>query len=274
MAGMGFSERMRPLGGARGGRRPGTWPPDLTSSYYQLTLKHGTSCTRGHSTGMSEWTKNRYGLYLAIAGLAIALASAAAAVMAGAGYKWGLWTFREGFTILRWAAYGAMPAVVLCLAGLAASIRGPRSGLLISVLGLIIGLTVFLLPATYRYAAITVPAIHAITTDTEDPPAFKVLVEKRGFGANTTVYEGPVIAAKQAAAYPDIRPFHTGLAPQDAFTLALKAAEEMGWEIASVDRKSLVIEATDTTFWFGFKDDVIVRVRENGAGSRIDVRSV
>jgi uncharacterized protein (DUF1499 family) len=36
------------------------------------------------------------------------------------------------------------------------------------------------------------------------------------------------------------------------------------------------VEATDTTFWFGFKDDVVVRVRaaENGGGSIVDVRSV
>ena len=33
------------------------------------------------------------------------------------------------------------------------------------------------------------------------------------------------------------------------------------------------IEATDTTFWFGFKDDVVVRVQPADNGSRIDVRS-
>jgi len=34
------------------------------------------------------------------------------------------------------------------------------------------------------------------------------------------------------------------------------------------------IEATATTRWFGFKDDVIVRIRPEAAGSRVDVRSV
>jgi uncharacterized protein (DUF1499 family) len=34
------------------------------------------------------------------------------------------------------------------------------------------------------------------------------------------------------------------------------------------------LEATDTTFWFGFKDDVVVRVRPDGTGSRVDVRSL
>jgi uncharacterized protein (DUF1499 family) len=34
------------------------------------------------------------------------------------------------------------------------------------------------------------------------------------------------------------------------------------------------IEATATTPWFGFKDDVVIRVAPDPAGSRVDVRSV
>ena len=34
------------------------------------------------------------------------------------------------------------------------------------------------------------------------------------------------------------------------------------------------IEATDTTLWFGFKDDIVVRVTAQDSASRIDVRSV
>ena len=48
----------------------------------------------------------------------------------------------------------------------------------------------------------------------------------------------------------------------------------MGWEIVASDPKSLRIEATDTTPWFGFKDDVVVRLANSPSGSKIDVRSV
>jgi uncharacterized protein (DUF1499 family) len=49
----------------------------------------------------------------------------------------------------------------------------------------------------------------------------------------------------------------------------------MGWEIVASDAPAGRIEATDTTTWFGFKDDIIVRVRpEASGGSRVDVRSV
>jgi uncharacterized protein (DUF1499 family) len=48
----------------------------------------------------------------------------------------------------------------------------------------------------------------------------------------------------------------------------------MGWELVASDSAAGRIEATATTPWFGFKDDVVVRVRPDGSGSRIDVRSV
>jgi uncharacterized protein (DUF1499 family) len=48
----------------------------------------------------------------------------------------------------------------------------------------------------------------------------------------------------------------------------------MGWDIVAADAPAGRIEATATTRWFGFKDDVVVRIEPAGEGSRIDVRSV
>jgi uncharacterized protein (DUF1499 family) len=59
-----------------------------------------------------------------------------------------------------------------------------------------------------------------------------------------------------------------------AFRRAADAARAMGWEMVAADSAAGRVEATATTRWFGFKDDVVVRVRPDGAGSRIDVRSV
>jgi uncharacterized protein (DUF1499 family) len=54
---------------------------------------------------------------------------------------------------------------------------------------------------------------------------------------------------------------------------ALQVAQDMGWEILTADRTAGRVEATDTTRWFGFKDDVTVRIAADGPGSRVDVRS-
>ncbi|PZO06409.1 MAG: DUF1499 domain-containing protein, partial [Alphaproteobacteria bacterium] len=53
----------------------------------------------------------------------------------------------------------------------------------------------------------------------------------------------------------------------------LAEAEAQGWTIVSQDPATGTLSATATTFWFGFKDDVAVRVRAEGAGSVVDVRS-
>jgi len=62
--------------------------------------------------------------------------------------------------------------------------------------------------------------------------------------------------------------------PDRAFDLALAALHEMGWDLVAADATAGRIEATDTTFWFGFKDDVVIRVRPADGGSRVDVRSL
>ncbi len=64
------------------------------------------------------------------------------------------------------------------------------------------------------------------------------------------------------------------IAPPEAFRRAEEIARGMGWEIvASVPREGR-IEATDTTFWYGFKDDIVIRIEPEASASRIDVRSV
>ena len=48
----------------------------------------------------------------------------------------------------------------------------------------------------------------------------------------------------------------------------------MGWEIVAANAEEGRIEATDTTLWFGFKDDVVVRIQARDDESLLDVRSV
>lgn len=47
-----------------------------------------------------------------------------------------------------------------------------------------------------------------------------------------------------------------------------------GWAVVATDAASGRIEATATTSWFSFSDDVVIRVVPAQGGSRIDVRSV
>jgi uncharacterized protein (DUF1499 family) len=116
--------------------------------------------------------------------------------------------------------------------------------------------------------------IHDITTDTETPPAFVAILPLRAGAPNLADYGGPEITAQQRTSYPDLGPLTLQVPPAQAFTLAFAVEQEMGWEIVANEPAEGRIEATDTTFWFGFKDDVVVRITPAGSGSRIDVRSV
>lgn len=119
----------------------------------------------------------------------------------------------------------------------------------------------------------SLPLIHDITTDTANPPAFGAVLSLRKPGSNDPVYAGESIAQQQKAAYPDIQPFETDLTPEQAFDRAHRAARALKWQIAATDPTRGRIEAVDTTLWFGFKDDVVIRISPTSEGSVVDVRS-
>jgi uncharacterized protein (DUF1499 family) len=177
--------------------------------------------------------------------------------------------------MLRWAADAGLLAAAASIAGLILSRRPfSRLRLLLSISGLVIGLLVVGILWSWWRTAQTVPPIHDITTDTENPPVFVSILPLRKDAPNTADYGGPEIAAKQKAAYPDLVPAMLPLPPPQAFEQALRTARTMGWTIVNSSPGEGRIEATDTTFWFGFKDDIVIRIAAGNQGSRIDVRSV
>ncbi len=118
------------------------------------------------------------------------------------------------------------------------------------------------------------PLIHDITTDTRDPPQFIEAVKLRKPRENPLEYGGPRVAAKQLAAYPHIQPIFTELGREAAITEAIQTVKDMRWEFINIDYDEGIIEAYDTTRIFRFVDDIVIRVRADGAGSRVDIRSV
>ncbi len=214
-------------------------------------------------------------LSVAVLGPSLALTAVAAAMMAGVGSRLGMWHFTIGFKILSGAALCGVLSAMVAIAGLVSAYRGARwRSFILSCISLAIGLTVFGVPFSWYRAAKTLPRIHDITTDTENPPQFLAVLPLRKDASNPAEYGGPDIAARQHEAYPDIGPLILVLPASKAFDRARTAARRMGWDIVSANKQDLRIEATDTTVWFGFKDDIVVRISSSGDTSRIDVRSV
>jgi uncharacterized protein (DUF1499 family) len=193
--------------------------------------------------------------------------------VSGLGYRFGWWPYRTGFEVLRWASYVGLAAAAVAIIALAVpKLRSGWTRVLIGALG--VGLAVAYVPWQWQQRAQSLPRIHDITTDTADPPPFVAVLPLRAGAPNTAAYGGKEIAEQQLKAYPDIAPLTIGVPPGVAFGRARDAAESMGWEIVASDPATGRIEATASTLWFGFKDDIVVRVSSAGQGSRIDVRSV
>lgn len=205
----------------------------------------------------------------------LALLACYASIMAGLGTKWGWWGFRTGLVILKIGGYSSAIAAGLSLVGcLWAGLSGSRFGFALALIGLVSSLTIVGILWQWKEKAQTVPRIHDITTDTENPPLFKAILPIRKDAPNPAEYGGSEIAAQQRAGYPDMSPLLLPANTNEAFQKALSTAVKMGWDIVEANQADGRIEATDTTFWFGFKDDIVVRITPDKAGSRIDVRSV
>lgn len=207
--------------------------------------------------------------FVALLGIIAALLLLAA----GPGTRLELWEFRTGFQLMRWAAFVGLAAAVLAAVMLLLP-RTRRAGAAWLLAALVLGLGVAFVPWNGMRQARALPPIHDITTDTRRPPEFVAILPLRADAPNPAAYGGPDVAQAQAGGYPDLRTLHMDLAPADAFNRAQQVARDMGWEIVAADATAGRIEATDTTFWFGFRDDVVIRVEADGSGSRVDVRSV
>jgi uncharacterized protein (DUF1499 family) len=191
------------------------------------------------------------------------------------GTRFGIWPFTLGLLLF---AGGVLIAVLDLVGGIIASIVvftkklvSERRAVLI---GTAISLVIAALVVPRMAAAFSVPPIHNISTDVVDPPAFVAVIALRGPNSNPVAFDAEKLAPLQQQAYPWVKPLETPMPPDQAFDRSQEVLKAMAVEIVQADKANGTIEGTATTFWFGFKDDIAVRVRPEGTGSRIDLHSV
>jgi uncharacterized protein (DUF1499 family) len=205
---------------------------------------------------------------------AIAALAALTALASGLGHRFGLWTYGFGFTLLGVAAWAGAAGALLSLAAGAWALRSAaRRALVLSIAGIAAGTLTFGVPWIQLRQARNVPPIHDITTDTRQPAEFVALLQTRRAAPNGAEYGGVPVAEAQHRGYPDIAPLTYAAPAADAFERCLDAGRALGWEIVAADPKTLRIEATDRTLFFGFRDDIVIRITPLDSASRVDVRS-
>lgn len=211
-----------------------------------------------------------------LARLAFLAACVAALIVAAAGplhryvgldIEWAVTVFRYGF-------YAAVAAVALGLATIVPTRPGDRRrGFVAAFLAVAIGLAGVWVPVSWFLWSQQLPAINDVTTDVANPPAMVALLQLRRGAPNPPAYPGAAAAMLQRAAYPDIVSVGLPVPPGEAFMRVDRVATAIGWDVVARAPADGRLEAVDTSQWFGFRDDIVVRIRAEGTGSRVDIRS-
>ena len=209
-------------------------------------------------------------------------------MIAALGYKWGWWDlgFSFGTMTRNIGPKLLMGTAFLGLIGLVlAFIVQPRKGFVVSLLAIMVPVLGLGHASKIRAKAQNLPFIHDITTDTQNPPMFtEAIMSERNQveGVNTVDYIGKMdplgkelVSVLQSKGYPDISSLVLSDSPDVAFGEAKSAAKTLGWDIKSENVDAGILEATETTFWYGFEDDIIIRIAPSeGGGSVVDIRSI
>lgn len=245
------------------------------------------------------------------AGVALALSvfSILWFALAAVGTKLGFWTWQFG---LGQMTIGWGPMLLMVAAGLSviavivSLLKAPRKqAFMIAFAALLISGLAFGRVAAFGAGAARLPPLHDIQTDWSNPiqPSDALFTEREATGALNPVADAPVIdpaadgrwpgmggrlvsevqeeaefdpathKSPKQTPYPLIAPLVTAAAPDIAYAAALAAVEARAWIVVLAEPESGLIDATEESFWFGFKDDIMIRVRSAGEGSRIDIRS-
>ena len=188
----------------------------------------------------------------------------------------GIWPFTLGLLLLLGAFLLSVMGIVGALVSLYLSRKPGREGdRALALIGLALCATVTAVFLFYAVPGFKVPPIHDISTDIATPPDYSpTLQAARGSTANA-LERSPEVDAAQSKAYPDLVPITATATADESYQRALKVAGELGWQIVNSVPGEGRIEATSTTRWMGFKDDVVIRVRTGATGgSVLDLRSV
>ena len=206
--------------------------------------------------------------------LILAVVAAVLLLSGAVGTRLGLWPFTIGLLAVPASLVLALIGVVGGIVGVVLARKRELSGDLPPIYaGVIVSVLIVGFMGSQFLTAFSVPPIHNISTNPEDPPQFVEVVALRGETSNPLELDAETIA-QQKESYPWLEPLTIRSSTTDAFEKVLGVLEDMGLEIVATHPDAGLIEATATTFWFGFKDDVAVRVQEYPQGVIIDVRSV
>lgn len=179
----------------------------------------------------------------------------------------------QGFGLFALGLLSALIAGALGLGALYTTRAGSnRSGRNLAFVGLLAAVVAVAIVGIGRSPGADAPPINDISTDLADPPAFPN--DPSGRGRDMRYPDGFAAQVQATPSYQDLKPVRVPRPPAEVLREAEQAARSLEWENVSADPAAGLVTASESTKLFRFVDDVVVRVRDDGAGgSIVDVRS-
>ncbi len=217
--------------------------------------------------------------------------------IAAIGVKYKFWSIGTGLLKMsfQWGPVLLLIGIVIGVVALIIQLlKAPRRGAILVVIALLV--PVFMLGHLKGIGeqVTGLPPIHDVQTDWERPIQFpQALLDERAENGWNPVVDEPVVSERAAGRWPNsvgkkvselqaeaygeynLKPQLFDVSPEVAIEAVVEVAGKSGWEVQSIDNATGLIHATFTSPWYGFVDDIVIRVEKQGdVGSRINARSV
>ena len=186
-------------------------------------------------------------------------------------YKYGVVDLGTAFMGFKFGVFAGIAALILLVLQILFKRKTVTLGN--TIMALLLSIIAIAIPLSMLNKGKSVPPIHDISTDLVSLPEFVAIAPLRADAPNPVEYAGVEAATQQRAAYPELQTLHYPQSKSELVEATKQVIDNLGWQLVNIDTNQGIIEATDRTMWFGFKDDVIVRITDNGSKRLVDIRS-
>lgn len=186
-------------------------------------------------------------------------------------YKYGVVDLGTAFTGFKFGVFAGIATLILLVLQILFKRKTVTLGS--TIMALLLSTIAIAIPLSMLNKGKSVPPIHDISTDLVNPPEFVAIAPLRADAPNPVEYAGVEVATQQRAAYPELQTLNYTQSKSELVEATKQVIDHLGWQLVNIDADQGIVEATDRTMWFGFKDDVIVRITDKGSERLVDIRS-
>ena len=186
-------------------------------------------------------------------------------------YKYGVVDLGTAFTGFKFGVFAGIATLILLVLQIIFKRKTVTLGS--TIMALLLSTIAIAIPLSMLNKGKSVPPIHDISTDLVNPPEFVAIAPLRADAPNPVEYAGVEAATQQRAAYPELQTLNYTQSKSELVEATKQVIDHLGWQLVNIDADQGIVEATDRTMWFGFKDDVIVRITDKGSERLVDIRS-